>query len=131
VIVICGLLIGLVIVGTTVDFVLQQLSSPPEKAKNAKIVPTTVYNKETIEKPQHSDKQVAKKDFILSFSLCKTVPNLVSTKQSPSTIEGLNAVKIFFNSIIVVHHIYTLCFLLLIILRTFMIFYQGLLFSQQ
>ena len=107
VIVICGLLIGLVIVGTTVDYVLQQLSSP-EKAKNAKIVQTTVYNKETIEKPQRSDKQVTKKDFMLSFSLYKTVPSLVSTKQSPSTIEGLNAIKIFFNSIIVIHHVYTL-----------------------
>ena len=99
VIVICGLLIGLVIVGTTVDWSLQQLSSPCEVTNNTEVV-------QVIEKPQHSDKRVTLKDFMLAFSLYKTVPSLVSTTQSPLTIKGLNAIKIFFNSIIVMHHVH-------------------------
>ena len=99
ILVICGLLIGLVIIGTTVDWSLQQLSSPYEVTNNTEVV-------QVIEKPQHSDKRVTLKDFMLAFSLYKTVPNLVSTTQSPSTIKGLNAIKIFFNSIIVIHHVH-------------------------
>ena len=99
VIVFCGLLIGLVIVGTTVDWMLQQLSSLPEATNNAEVV-------QVVQKPQHNDKKVTIKDFMLAFSLYKTVPSFVSTKQSPSTIKGLNAVKIFFNLIIVIHHVH-------------------------
>ena len=107
VIIICGLLIGLVIIGTVVDCVLQILTLPPDKTDNTQ---ATIYKKETIdstEKPKHIGKQVTMKDFMLSFSLCKTVPSLVSTKQFPSMIKGLNAMKIFFNSFIVIHHIHT------------------------
>ena len=112
VIAICRLLIGLVIVGTTVDYVLQQLSAPPEVTKNAKVIQTSINDKETIEKPQHSDKEVTMKDFMLTFSLYKTVPSLVSTKQPRSTIEGLSAIKIFFNSFIVIHHVYAFAILM-------------------
>ena len=45
---------------------------------------------------------------MLAFSLYNTVPKLVSTKQLISTIKGVNAIKIFFNFIIVLHHLH--CF---------------------
>ena len=110
VIAICGLLIGLAVVGSTVDYVVRQLSSnesPTDVINNAQ---ATINKKGPInnkKKPLYSSKQVTMKDFISSFSLYKTVPSLVSTKQSPSTIKGLNAMKIFFNSIILIHHVHT------------------------
>ena len=126
VIVICGLLIGLVILGTTMDYILRQLSSLTEITNNAKVVQTTVNNKETIENPRCSDKQVTIRDFMLSFSLYKTVPSLVSTKQSPSVIEGLNAIKIFFNSFIVIHHVYTFAILMFPFANHTLYFYDVL-----
>ena len=110
VIAICGLLIGLVVVGSTVDYVVRQLSSNESPTDVINDAQATINKKGPInnkKKPLYSSKQVTMKDFISSFSLYKTVPSLVSTKQSPSTIKGLNAMKIFFNSIILIHHVHT------------------------
>ena len=105
VIIVCGILIGLVVVGTTMDQWLLLLSSNrsfPEVTNETEIVQTTVSN----DKLQQTGKQITIRDFVFSFSLYKTVPKLVSTKQSISTIKGLNAIKIFFNYLIVIHHLF-------------------------
>ena len=90
VIVICGVLIGLVIVGTTMDYLLL-LSIESPTANKAKIVQTTVNmeNTDGNDDPHHSGTQKTVKDFMLSFSLYNTVPKLISTKQSPSTINPI------------------------------------------
>ena len=107
VIIVCGILIGLVVVGTTMDQWLLLLSSNKsfhEVTNETEIVQTTVSN----DKLQQTGKQTTMRDFMFSFSLYKTVPKLVSTKQSISTIKGLSAIKIFFNCLIVISHLH--CF---------------------
>ena len=108
VMIVCGILIGLVIVGTITDYLL---SSNESLLKVSKETVQTAVNKKAVshDKLQHTSKQVTMKDFMLSFSLYNTVPKLVSTKQSTSTIKGLNATKTFFNFIIVIHHLH--CFI--------------------
>ena len=112
VIIVCGILIGLVIVGTTMDHRLLPLStneSLPKVSKETVQTAATVNKKDKVvshDKLQHTSKQVTIKDFVLSFSLYNTVPKLVSTKQSTSTIKGLNAIKILFNFLIVINHLF-------------------------
>ena len=112
VIIVCGFLIGLVIVGTTMDYLLCLLSSnesSPEATNKAKIMHTNANKKEKTggnDNTQHSDTPKTMRDFMLSFSLYNTVPKLVSVKQSTSTIKGLNAIKVVFNCLIVAHHLH-------------------------
>ena len=108
VIIVCALLIGLVAVGTVVDFLLLLFSSnePTSDIKSRTENAANNTKKENILRPQNSQPNM--KDFILAFSLYNTVPKLVSTKQSNSTIKGVNAIKILFNFIIVLHHLH--CF---------------------
>ena len=109
VIIICAILIGLVAVGTTMDFLLSLFASngltPDMKSRteNAQMR-TSNTTKETFCRIQ--DCQPTIYDFITAFSLYNTVPKLVSTAQSTSTIKGINAIKIFFNFIIVLHHLH-------------------------
>ena len=108
VIIVCALLIGLVAVGTVVDFLLLLFSSnePTSDIKSRTENAANNTKKENILRPQNSQPNM--KDFMLAFSLYNTVPKLVSTKQSNSTIKGVNAIKILFNFIIVLHHLH--CF---------------------
>ena len=106
VIIVCALLIGLVAVGTVMDFLLLLFASneltSDMKSRTENVTSNTKKNK--ILRPQ--DSRLNMKDFMLAFSLYNTVPKLVSTKQSTSTIKGVNAIKIFFNFIIVLHHLH-------------------------
>ena len=110
VITVCVLLIGLVVVGTAMNFLLWPLSSnesPPKLSNKTEIVQTAVKIKDkNVNKCSSQHDQSIMKEFVLSFSLYNTVPKLVSTKQSTSTIKGLNAIKVFFNILIVVNHVY-------------------------
>ena len=109
VIIICAILIGLVVVGTTMDFLLSLFASNgltsdmKSRTENAQMR-TSNTTKETFCRIQ--DCQPTIYDFITAFSLYNTVPKLVSTAQSTSTIKGINAIKIFFNFIIVLHHLH-------------------------
>ena len=109
VIIVCEILIGLVIIGTITDCWLLLLSTNESLPKET--VQTTVNKKNNAvshDKLQHTSKQITMKDFVLSFSLYNNIPKLVSTRQSTSTIKGLNAIKILFNLLIVINHLY--CF---------------------
>ena len=106
VIIVCALLIGLVAVGTAMDFLLLLFSSnePTSDIKSRTENAINNAKKEKILRPQ--DIRLNMKDFMLAFSLYNTVSKLVSTKQSISTIKGVNAIKILFNFIIVLHHLH-------------------------
>ena len=109
VIIVCGILIGLVIIGTIMDCWLLLSTNESLSKVRKETVQTTVNKKDKAvshDKLQHTSKRVTMKDFVLSFSLYNTVPKLVSTKQSTSTIKGLNTIKIFFNFLIVIHHLH-------------------------
>ena len=101
VIIVCGTLIGLVIVGTAIDSLLnkilkgrQMLVNDSTKDKN--------FNKLNMLQID----QLTIRDLMLTFSLYNTVPKLISTKQSTSSIKGLSAIKVFFNFLIVLHHLH-------------------------
>ena len=93
VIIVCALLIGLVAVGTTVDFLLLLFSSneltSDMKSRPENVTSNTIKGKFL----KLQDSQLNMKDLIRAFSLYSTVPKLVSTKQSTSTIKGVNAIK--------------------------------------
>ncbi|XP_065897368.1 nose resistant to fluoxetine protein 6-like [Dysidea avara] len=46
------------------------------------------------------------KDFLIAFSLCRTVPELFSTKQSSSAIKAVGALKVFANFVNIGLHVY-------------------------
>ena len=110
VIIACALLIGLVAVGTAVNFLLLLFSSdlsPSDHELTSEVdsVKTTASEKlRKVNSGSPQQKQPAVKQFLLAFSLYNTVPKLVSTKQSNSAIKGLNFMKILFNFLIVIHH---------------------------
>ena len=105
VIAVCVILVGLVVLGTTVDIILWLLPSVP--SKNIK---PAVDLKETKESSKpHSvatkDDRPTVKDFILAFSLYNTVPSLMMGT-SPSALRALGAIKVFSNLIIVSLHLF-------------------------
>ena len=109
VIIICAILIGLVAVGTTIDLLLLLFASntslSSELTSGIDSVKTVTNKKDRkVNSGSALQNQPAVKYFILAFSLYNTVPKLVSTKQSNSTIKGLNFMKILFNFLIVIHH---------------------------
>jgi len=98
----CGVVVVMVIMGTTVDIILWLLSTDLLKSQEV----FSKYNgsiqaddKEKdpvnekhplIPKPEQKSDRPTVKDFILAFSLYNTVPVLVSMKQSPSAIKALD-----------------------------------------
>ena len=110
VIIICAILIGLVAVGTAMDFLLLLFASnmsPSELTSGTDSVKTAINEKDRkaiANSGSTLQNQLSVKHFILAFSLYNTVPKLVSTKQSNSAIKGLNFIKILFNFLIVIHH---------------------------
>ena len=107
VIMVCVILIGLVMLGTTLDKLLWTPSESPaklnNKTENANVL---TEKKKDIKSARPQDIRIIAKDFVLSFSVYNTVPKLLSTKQSPSIVKGLSAIKIFFNFLIVLHHLH-------------------------
>ncbi|XP_065910551.1 nose resistant to fluoxetine protein 6-like isoform X2 [Dysidea avara] len=90
-VVFCGALVGLVILGTCLDIIWRLLFS---------------YDSGNINK-KDDDKEISiSLSFILAFSLYKTVPDLLSTKQSPSSIKAVNSLKLFSNYCIIGSHVY-------------------------
>ena len=109
VITVCGVLLGLVTVGTTVNFLLCSFTSNKLPSKlnieTESLQATTNKREKTVNnnaRPQLDQSKV--KEFMLLFSLYNTIPRLVSTKQSMTNIKGLNALKVF-NILIVINHV--------------------------
>ena len=115
VIAVCAILVGLVVVGTTVDIVLWRLSSDVVTFKGNRISEESVsgeksskdINKKTLSQ-QATRKAISNqptiKEFILAFSLYTTVPNLL-IEQSPSALKALGGMKIISNLIIIIFHV--------------------------
>ena len=103
----CGVLIGLVLVGTVADIMSWLCLS--EKDGNVEIVQVSSEdnNKKYNEHPPSLQKDIElqqlspMKSFLLAFSLCNTVPILLSTKQSPSAVKAIGGIRMFCNFSIV------------------------------
>ncbi|XP_065897444.1 nose resistant to fluoxetine protein 6-like isoform X2 [Dysidea avara] len=93
--VVCVLLVGLVLLGTCVDFLLWLQSLIKQPDDNSEKRKSETVNSFSI-----------LRDFILIFSLCNTVPALFSTKQSPSSVKAVGSLKIISNLHIVILHLY-------------------------
>ena len=90
-VVVIGILIGLVVLGTFIDFICWMLSRNTEDL-------TT--NKETLSTQPNAI------DFVLASSLLKTVPELFSTRQSPSAINAVGFLKIISMFFVIAFHVY-------------------------
>ncbi|XP_065887197.1 nose resistant to fluoxetine protein 6-like [Dysidea avara] len=110
IIVMCGVLIGLVVVGTVADIMSWLCLS--EKDGNVEIVQVSSEdNKKDTEHPPSLQKDAELqqlsplKSFLLAFSLYNTVPILLSTKQSPSAVKAIGGIRMFCNFSIVAIHV--------------------------
>ncbi|XP_065885946.1 nose resistant to fluoxetine protein 6-like [Dysidea avara] len=118
----CGVIVVMVMVGTMVDIILwllptDLLKSPQILRKyngsiqNGSIQTSGNENGLINEKDPLIPKQEQKgdrptvKDFILAFSLYNTVPVLVSMKQSPSAIKALSGIRFHAITLIVMEHV--------------------------
>ena len=95
-IILCLILIGLVVMGTTMDIVFSPNTAPAEAGKKPgkdnsvkSVPPKTNY--------------ATAKDFILAFSLYTTIPYILAAP-SPSAIKALGAIKVFSNLIVITLH---------------------------
>ena len=115
VIAVCAILVGLVVIGTIVDIVLQILSSDVvtfegdkksensiSKDNNLKNIDKEIQNLSEPTKKIISNRPTIK-NFILAFSLYTTIPSLL-VQPSPSALKALGGLKIISNLIIVVYH---------------------------
>ncbi|XP_065918694.1 nose resistant to fluoxetine protein 6-like [Dysidea avara] len=119
ILIICGVIVAMVIAGTTVDIILWLLSTDifkshqifskfngniqaddKESNRDSEIGPLIPKPEQKIKKPT-----VTVKNFILAFSLYNTVPVLVSMKQSPSAIKTLNGIKFHAMILIIMIHV--------------------------
>ena len=110
VIVLCVILVGLVVVATTVDIVLWALSSNIKVTTEARSELTKAFPRSLIRENLSEATKKANiisptmKDFVLAFSLYNTVPNLLQG-QSPSALKALSAIKIFSSITIITFHV--------------------------
>jgi len=115
--IVCGVIVVMVIVGTSVDIILWVLSTDLLKSHqtfskfNGSIQTSDTKNCSIdekdllIPKPEQKSDRPTVKDFILAFSLYNTVPALVSMNQSPSAIKALNGVRFHAITLIIMQHV--------------------------
>ena len=94
--IVTSIFVFLVAIGTLVD-ALFQLSS------NNDVTATDSIGTKVSEKPTKSER-VKSLDFITAFSLYKTVPTLLATKQAPSVITSLNGLRVISMFWVILSH---------------------------
>ena len=112
----CGVVVVMVIIGTTVDILIWMLSTDLFKShvqsKFSGKIQASDSNDDVVDEKdpllpkldqQKSDRPTVK-EFILAFSLYKTVPFLVSMKQSPSAIKALSGIRFHAITVILMYH---------------------------
>ena len=113
----CGVIVIMVMVGTTVDIILWLPST--DLLKSHQIL--SIYNGNIqacdngnglinekdplIPKQEQKSDRPTVKDFILAFSLYNTIPVLVSMKQSPSAIKALSGIRFHAMILIIMVHV--------------------------
>ena len=126
---VCVLLVGLVITGTMVDVLLRFLNDvwpnlhlPTIRRQEARAYSTppqcevrnSVNEDEPLinAKPKLVTNQINKriiefiKDLILSFSLCKTVPAIITTRQPATAITSINGIRVISMFWVILGHAY-------------------------
>ncbi|XP_065918372.1 nose resistant to fluoxetine protein 6-like isoform X1 [Dysidea avara] len=101
VIVVLAVLVGLVVIGTSLDFFSWLLSIYETQGGDAKNIKKDKDGEKSADLP-------SLKNFITAFSLCSTVPTLLNTKQSPSVVKAVNAIKVLALLCEIVFHAYML-----------------------
>ena len=109
----CAILVGIVVMGTTVNIVLWILSLIFEGDKKSENSVSEGNNSRSINKEIQNLSEPTKKtisncptikNFILAFSLYTTIPNLL-VQPSPSALKALGRLNIISNLIIVTYHV--------------------------
>ena len=116
VIAVCAILVGLVVIGTIVDIVLQILSSnivtfeADRKSQDSLSGEANLRdaNEQISSEPMTTKRMITNhptiKHFILAFSLHTNIPNLLM-KRSPSALKALGGIKVISNLIIITFHV--------------------------
>ena len=117
VIAVCVILVGLVVIGTSLDILswilpvsnVAMICEAADRKLSNSIPESKDISKESLSDPTkiESNNSSTAKDFILAFSLYNTVSNLLA-EQSPSAIKALSAIKIISNFIIISSHVFQL-----------------------
>jgi len=113
---VCGLLVGLVVVGTlfNVVFWLLSLNNPsPQPLLSIKNDENSSISKKDKESKAVSEMSTKAQNynptlqnFILAFSLYTTLPHLLSTQQSPTAVKAVGGMKLIANFLIITFHLY-------------------------
>ena len=101
VIALCVILLGLTVLGTSVDLICWFYSCFVLADDDTQV---TTKSKDSLKKEMNDLPNF--RDFISAFSLYNTVPNLFCTKQSPSSVKALGSLKVFSNLSIIGAHVY-------------------------
>ncbi|XP_065895284.1 nose resistant to fluoxetine protein 6-like [Dysidea avara] len=100
---VCVAFVGLVVLATVVDLLcIRQFIGTKGILKREADTDTKNHH---VEKGKYQDKPWMR-DLFLSFSLCHSVPELLSTEQSPSSIKAVGALKVFANFVNIGFHVY-------------------------
>ena len=100
VIIMCGVLVGLVAIGTLADIALCSQERPNNSAeRHDKDSPNSFHS-------ELKHQKLTIRSFFKAFSLYNTVPTLLSTKQSSSAVKAIAGIKIYSNFLIITLHVF-------------------------
>ena len=97
---VCFIFVVLVIAATIFDYVLQLLQEPQKDS-------ATISEKTPLVTTTPTKKQIKVTDFIITFSLLKVLPQILSTKQPPSAITSINGLRVMSMFWVILCHTHT------------------------
>ena len=106
-VVMCGLLVGLVVVGSIIDVLWPILSNIISKPDNKLTNSVSGKNNSKDVSKEKLSAHPSVKDFILAFSLKTTIHNLLEG-QSTSAVKALGGLRIISNITVITFHVYQL-----------------------
>ena len=99
---VCCLFVILVAIGTIIDLLVTSFCNRDSETLPVSVIPGLVQSDAT--KNNLCSKKSAPLNFIIAFSLYKTVPMILATKQSPSAITSINGIRVMSMFWVIICH---------------------------
>ena len=96
---VCCLFAILVAIGTIIDLLVTSVCNRDSEILPVSVIPSPVQSDATI-----CSKKSVPLNFIIAFSLYKTVPMILATKQSPSAITSINGIRVMSMFWVIICH---------------------------